>query len=84
MLVQAGDDLDQGGLAGAVIAQHAGDAAVVHGHGHIAQGDDVAVVLSDPVQREQVHRGVGQRIRFVLEQGLLVDLFGIHCSGPFT
>ncbi|MCY1224178.1 hypothetical protein D9M72_363240 [compost metagenome] len=84
VLVQAGDDLDQGGLAGAVVAQDAGNAAIVHGHRDVGQGDDVAIAFADPVQREQMHRGVRQRVGFVLEQGLLVNLFGIHFSGPFT
>ena len=49
----------------------------------VGQGDDVAVVLADPFEGEQVHGGVREGVFFVLEQHLLVDLVGVH-FGPFT
>jgi hypothetical protein len=51
--VQPRDDLDEGGLAGAVVAQHAGDLAGVHGEVHAVQGADVAVGLARAAQFDQ-------------------------------
>ena len=45
--VQAGDDLDQGRLAGAVVAEDAGDLAGVDGQVDALEGADGAVGLAD-------------------------------------
>src|SRR3954453_7607928 len=50
VLVQAGDDFDEGGLAGAVVAQYAGDLAGVHLQADPVQGADVAVGLARVAQ----------------------------------
>lgn len=54
VLVKPGDDLDQRGLAGSVVAEHAGDLAWIHHHVHITQGDDAAIVLTNAFEGQQV------------------------------
>src|SRR6266496_128995 len=56
VLVHPGQDLDQGGLPRAVVAQHAGDLARVDHCGHLAQRDDAAVGLPDVAYFDQAHR----------------------------
>src|SRR2546423_12056503 len=51
----AREDLDEAGLAGAVVAQDAGHLAGVDVRGDVVQCDDVAVVLREVVGLEQVH-----------------------------
>ena len=53
-LVHAGEDLDETRLAGAVVAENAGDLAGVHVRRDVLERDDVAVVLADGVRLEQV------------------------------
>src|SRR6266508_4067848 len=56
-LVNPGENLDEAGLAGAVVAEDARDLAPVHVRRDVLQRDDVAVVLGDPVRFEQMgHR----------------------------
>ena len=57
VLVHAGEDLDEARLAGAVVAEQAGDLAAVHVRRDVLQRDDVAVVLRDRVGLEQVRHG---------------------------
>jgi hypothetical protein len=56
--VQPGDDFDQGGLAGAVVAQHAGHLAGVDGQVDAGQGDDGAEGLADVLHLDQRFTGV--------------------------
>src|SRR6266511_3176302 len=53
VLVHPGQHLDQGGLAGAVVPEHAGDGAGRDLRGHARQGDDVAVVLAEVADLQQ-------------------------------
>src|SRR4029079_8175073 len=65
--VGAGEDLDEGGLAGAVVAEDARHLARVHVGGDVLERDDVAVVLADAVNLQQVrrrgHRAFSARLR---------------------
>ena len=54
-LVQPGDDLDQGGLAGPVVTQHAGDLAGAHLHVDVVQRDHRAVAFPGVDQADQRH-----------------------------
>ena len=56
-LVHAREDLDEARLAGAVVAQHAGDSARVDVRRDVLERDDVAVVLRQVARLEQVRRG---------------------------
>lgn len=51
--MQAGDDLDQGGLAGPVVAEDTGDLPGPHPQVDVLQGDDVAVLLADVFELDQ-------------------------------
>src|SRR5439155_17471088 len=53
-LMGPGEDLDEARLAGAVVAEDAGDLAPVHVRRDVLQRDDVPVVLRDRVGLEQV------------------------------
>ncbi|GAA3038900.1 hypothetical protein GCM10020000_16480 [Streptomyces olivoverticillatus] len=53
MLVQARNDLDEGGLARAVVAEHTGDLARVDLQGDPFEGADVPVELADVGQPDQ-------------------------------
>ena len=55
VLVQAGDDLDQGGLAGPVVTQHAGDLAGSHLHVDVVQRDHRAIAFPGVDQADQRH-----------------------------
>src|SRR5215472_12395769 len=54
LLLHAREDLDQARLAGAVVAEDARDLVRVDVHAHVAERDDVAVVLRDRVGLEQM------------------------------
>ena len=53
LLVHASEDLDEGRLAGAVIAKHAGDLARGDRRGHAAEGGDAAVELREVVELQE-------------------------------
>ncbi len=53
VLVQPGDDLDEGGLAGAVVAEHAGHPSGVDGEVDAVQGADGAVGLAGAAQFDE-------------------------------
>ncbi len=65
VLVQPCDDLDEGGLAGAVVAEDTGDLARRDLQGHPLEGADVAVVLADVGQLHQCggHARASARLR---------------------
>jgi hypothetical protein len=52
----AGHDLDQRGLSGAVLAEHRVDAARLDHQGGILQGAHAAVALGDALHDQQAHR----------------------------
>src|SRR5207237_1157532 len=58
--VTAGEDLDQRGLAGAVVAEQAMHLAAPQPHRHVSQSDDAAEVLGDVLELEDV-LGLGIR-----------------------
>jgi hypothetical protein len=56
-LVNAGEDLDEAGLACAVVTEDAGDLTSIHVYRDVVQRHDVAVVLGEVVGFEEVrHR----------------------------
>ena len=61
--VDAADALDQGGLAGAVVADQRGDLAGVGGEVDVVQDLHRAEALVDPAQLEQGGRGHGGLLR---------------------
>src|SRR5262249_17906926 len=69
LLVDAGQDLDQGRFPGAVVAEDAGHLARVHARRDVAQRDHAPVVLREAVDLEQVgrrrcgHRAFWARVR---------------------
>ena len=74
--VQPGDDFDQGGLAGAVVAQHAGHLAGVDLQVDPGQGDDRAEGLADVLHLHQRLTAVQGRV------GVFCERVG-HGSTPF-
>src|SRR5690606_38824499 len=62
VLVRPGQDLDQRGLAGAVVAEHAGDLTGVDHGGHPVERDDAAVALADLPDLQQ-RSGHGRHLR---------------------
>ena len=67
MRVQTGDDLDQGRLAGAVVAEDAGHLAGVHGQVDAFEGADGAVGLADVFHLDQRLALVQGRVGVLLE-----------------
>src|SRR5947208_1186813 len=61
VLVDAGEDLDEARLAGAVVPEDARHLARVDMRRDVVQSDDVAVVLRDALDLEQVRRAVRDR-----------------------
>jgi hypothetical protein len=59
VLVQPGDDLDEGGLAGAVVPEHTRHLGVTDLQGDALESDDVAVVLAGVGEPDQRRRGLG-------------------------
>src|SRR5919107_925938 len=53
LLVDPGEDLDERGLAGAVVAEDTGDLALPDDRRHVLEGDHVPEVLRDVVDLEQ-------------------------------
>jgi hypothetical protein len=75
--MDAGEDLDQGRLAGAVVAEHAGHLAGVHLQGDVLQGVDAAEVLGDVAglqQRGLSGRRLGRRPAARVGRGRLLSV----------
>ena len=80
-LVHAAEDLDQRRLAGAVVAEHAGDGAGVHVQRDVAQRDHAAEALAHVLElQRRHHRSLGWRrgqlgLGDLVEDGLVGHLF---------
>jgi len=62
VLVNSGQDLDERGLAGAVVAENAGHLTRIDGCAYVLEGDDVAVELRDAPQLEKFAHGCGSLV----------------------